>query len=200
MTTFAITFDYLCPFARNANEHVITALGDEPGWDVDFVPFSLAQTHVGDDEPDVWDAPDPDDESGLLALQAGLAVRDDQPAAFHDTHVALFAARHDEGADIREPTVVRHALEEGGADPDRAFDLIDAGKPLEQLREEHTAAVEDHEVFGVPTFITDDRAVFVRLLDRGGQPAASRRRVEQVLDLTADLPELHEFKQTDLPR
>ena len=38
---FAITFDYLCPFARIANEVVVDALSDGLDWDVEFLPFSL---------------------------------------------------------------------------------------------------------------------------------------------------------------
>ena len=32
--SFAITWDYRCPYARNANEHVITALEAGADWDV----------------------------------------------------------------------------------------------------------------------------------------------------------------------
>jgi hypothetical protein len=51
---FAITFDYLCPFARNANEHVIAGLRAGADWDVHFLPYSLAQGHVEEDQQDVW--------------------------------------------------------------------------------------------------------------------------------------------------
>jgi len=37
--TFAVTWDYRCPFARNAHEHVLTALDAGADWDVRFVPF-----------------------------------------------------------------------------------------------------------------------------------------------------------------
>ena len=72
--TFAVTWDYRCPFARNAHEHVLDALADGADWDVTFLPFSLGQVHVEEGQPDVWDNPDAD--SGLLALQMGVAVRD----------------------------------------------------------------------------------------------------------------------------
>jgi hypothetical protein len=55
---FGITFDYLCPFARNANEHVTAALRAGADWDVSFVPYSLAQGHVEDGDVDVWDRDD----------------------------------------------------------------------------------------------------------------------------------------------
>lgn len=48
---FAIGFDYLCPFARNAHEHVIAGLRGGAGWQVRFVPFSLPQVHLEEDVP-----------------------------------------------------------------------------------------------------------------------------------------------------
>lgn len=200
MTPFGITFDYLCPFARNAHEHVVTALRGGAGWDVRFVPFSLTQVHVEEDEPAVWDRDDPDAESGILALQAGLAVREIQPERFPEAHLALFAARHDHGEDIRDPEVVRNALTSAGVDPAPILEHVESGEGLKVLRYEHTEAAEDHEVWGVPTLITERRSVFVRLLDRPRAGADSRARIERLLELVVDVPELHEFKQTDLPQ
>lgn len=201
MTSFAITFDYLCPFARNANEHVIAALRDGADWDVTFSPYSLAQGHVEEGDPAVWDHEDPNAASGILAFQAGLAVRDHLLERFHDVHLALFAARHDHGRDIKEEDAVRVALTEGGVDPDEVFELIAGGGPLDALRKEHTYNVDEHDVWGVPTFIGRDRAVFIRLLDRpGGDAAKATRHIERILDIIDGWAELHEFKQTDLPR
>ena len=43
---FAVTWDYRCPFARNAHEHVVLGLAAGAPWDVTFLPFSLDQVHV----------------------------------------------------------------------------------------------------------------------------------------------------------
>src|SRR3954451_20693981 len=91
----AITWDYRCPFARNAHENVTAALRAGADLEARFVPFSLGQVHVAEGEPDVWDEPKKD--SGLLALQAGVVVRDRFPDRFLDAHDALFAVRHDKG-------------------------------------------------------------------------------------------------------
>ena len=80
--SFALAFDYLCPFARNASEHVTAGLRAGAGWDVSFVPYSLAQGHVEEGESDVWDRPRPLAAPGLLALAAGVAVRDTLPDRF----------------------------------------------------------------------------------------------------------------------
>jgi protein-disulfide isomerase-like protein with CxxC motif len=197
---FAITFDYLCPFARNGNEHVLEGLRHGADWEVDFLPHSLAQGHVEPGQPDVWDLEDPDAAAGVLALQAGLAVRDRFPERFPDAHEALFAARHDHGRDLKDPAVIRQALTTAGIDADAVFEDIAGGEPRKVLRAEHEAGVQDHEIWGVPTFVAGGRAVFVRVLDRPqGDGGLAQRRIEQIVDLVVDAPMLHEFKQTDLP-
>ncbi len=198
---FAITFDYLCPFARNANEHVVAGMRDGADWDVRFVPYSLAQGHVEAEQQDVWERDEPDKVPGVLALQAGLAVRDLDPERFPAVHTALFAARHDQGLDLKDVEVVRNAVAGAGADADAVFAQVQSGTAMDTLRAEHTSAVEQHEVWGVPTFIAGERAVFVRLMDRpNGDTAGARRTIEHIVDLVEGAPMLHEFKQTDLPR
>ncbi len=75
--TFSVSFDYRCPWARIVHEHVLEGLRAGAEWDVTFIPFSLAQAHVEEGQTPVWARPDED--SGLLALQVSLAVRDTQP-------------------------------------------------------------------------------------------------------------------------
>ena len=196
---FAVTWDYRCPFARNAHEHLAVALADGADWDVTFLPFSLSQTHVPEGGTPVWD--DPDKADDLLALAAGLVVRDQYPDRFLDAHVALFAARHDEGLDLRLPDVVTTVLERVGVPGDKVLAEVDSGAPVQEIRRAHEHAVGELEVFGVPTFIVDDRAVFVRLMSRPeGDAALARRTVQGVLDLFETMPDLNEFKYTTLSR
>ncbi|MTV27487.1 DsbA family protein [Nitriliruptoraceae bacterium ZYF776] len=198
---FGLTFDYLCPFARNANEHVLAGLAGGADWEVEFLPYSLAQGHVPEGEPDVWDREDPDRESGILALRVGLAIRDGWPERFPEAHRRLFAARHDVGEDLKDPAVLRRVVADSGLDADAVLAAATEDKQLDLLRDEHDRGVRDHEVWGVPTFIAGDRAVFVRLMDRpDGDTDHATRSIERVLDLVEGFPTLHEFKQTDLPR
>ena len=54
-------------------------------------------------------------------------------------------------------------------------------------------------MWGVPTFMVGDDAVFVRLTERSdGDGDLAKHRIEQVLDLIADEPVLNEFKHTSL--
>jgi hypothetical protein len=197
--SFSVTWDYLCPFARNAHEHLVAALDDGAPWEVAFTPFSLVQNHVEEGGTPVWDAPE--EAKGVLALQAGIVVRDRFADRFGPAHVALFAVRHDEGGDLSDPAVVRKALEASGVDADAVFAEIAEGWPLKVLRQAHEASVGDHHVFGVPTFVMGDRAVFVRLMTRPeGDDAKARWTIDRVLALISDHPELNEFKYTSIPR
>lgn len=191
---FAVTWDYRCPFARNAQEAVVAGLRSGRPWDVRFLPFSLDQSHVPQDEPPVWDRPENERGSGVLALTWGIAVRDRFPDQFWDFHVKTFGARFDEGRKIDDETVLRDVATNAGLDPDAVATIVATGGPLDQLRAEHTEAVQRWDVFGVPTFIEGDEAVFVRLMERSHLPDLDR-----VLDMLA-WGRLNEFKRTRIPR
>ena len=196
---FSITWDYRCPFARNAHEHVLEGLRAGAAWDVTFVPFSLGQVHVGEGEPDIWGRWA--DDSGLLALQAGVVVRDKFPDRFLDAHAALFAVRHDHGRRLRDEAEVRRALEEQGVDADAVLSEIETGGPISLVQAEHEAAAKDHAVWGVPTFIVGDQAAFVRYMDRpAGDADRAIRTIERTLDLVDGWPDLNELKHTSIPR
>jgi predicted DsbA family dithiol-disulfide isomerase len=197
--SFAVTWDYRCPFARNAHEHVVAGLEAGADWDVRYLAFSLNQAHVEEGQPDVWD--DPEKAPSLLAMQVGIAVRDSWPEAFHRVHLALFAARHDEGRDIREEQVLREILGEHDVEADAVLAEVATGTPLETFRKEHERSVADHRAFGVPTFVANDQAVFIRVMHRPqGDAAVATRTVERVLDLVGGWPDLNEFKHTSIAR
>jgi len=196
---FAVTWDYRCPFARNGHSHVVAGLRDGAPWDVTFVPFSLGQVHVAEGEPDIWSHWE--DDSGLLALQAGVVVQDKFPDRFLDVHEALFALRHDAGGQLRDEGEVRAVLEAQDVDADVVLDEIAAGAPIAAVQAAHEAVARGQHVWGVPTFIVGDQAVFVRLMDRAGTDvAASRASVDRILDLLTGWPELNEYKHTSIPR
>lgn len=194
---FAVTWDYRCPFARIGHDHILAGLSAGADWDVTFLAFSLDQSHVEEDGTPVWD--EPDRYPGLLANLAGIAVRDGQPDRFLAVHQALFWARHEQSLDLRDPTIVAKVLDGAGVDGAGVLAEVDSGRPLGVLRDEHTAAVSEHDVFGVPTFIAGSRAVFVRLM-RGpeGDADLAVSTVERIVDMLTGWPALNEFKHTSL--
>jgi hypothetical protein len=195
--SFAVTWDYRCPFARIGHEHILDGLEAGAPWDVTFIPFFLNQSHVPEGGIPAWD--DPAQQADLLSLAAGVVVRDRFPELFRAAHRALFDARHAEGGDLRDRAVVRRALLGAGVDGDAVLAEVDDGWPGKQVRSEHEEAVSQLDVFGVPTFIVADQAVFVRLMARpDGDADKATATVERVLGLLTDHPELNEFKHTRL--
>jgi predicted DsbA family dithiol-disulfide isomerase len=192
----SVTFDYRCPFARNANEAVIAALRSDALADVEwqFVPFSLDQSHLEEGEAPVWEQEPAMWGTGVLALLYGIAVRDTFPDRFLEAHVALFAARHDQGRKLDDEAVLRDVVTSVGLDADAVAEEVWSGRPLKTLMTEHRQAVDECDVFGVPTFVEHDEAVFVRFMDRGR--VDDLERMVGLLDWT----NLNEFKRTRLPR
>ncbi|HUB69792.1 MAG TPA: DsbA family protein [Acidimicrobiales bacterium] len=195
---FEVTWDYLCPFARNAHEHLVAAISSGATWTARFRFFSLAQAHL-DEGKSVWE--DPLSHSGVLAGLAGIVVREQYPERFPQAHIALFTARHDESKDLRDSDVVIAALGSVGLDGATIVKEALSDWAIEMGRRDHDESVQQWEVFGVPTFIADDKAVFVRLMTRPeGDGELARRTVQGVLDLFDNFPELNEYKFTQITR
>lgn len=194
---FELTWDYRCPFARNASEHVIAAKSAGVEWDITFVPFSLTQAHLDDDQINVWD--DPNYSADRLAVEVGIVVQKLIPESFEKVHLELFATRHDHAKDLTDVNVIRSVLSSQGVDEALVFDAIEDGWPREQFRKSHQEAVDHYGVFGVPTFITGEQAGFVRLMTRPfGDSEAARSNIERILDLLRNHSEINEFKRTKI--
>jgi len=197
--SFSVNWDYRCPFARNAHEHVVAGLKAGADWDVEFVPFSLSQVHVDEGATPVWE--DPAKARDLLAMRAGLVVRDTQPYRCLAVPLALFSARRDQGRDLRDPEVVRSILAEAGADAGSVMAALDEGAALDGFRKEHEASADENGVWGVPTFVVGERAAFARLMTRPeGDATASVALIERVVDAVGGWSELNELKHTTLSR
>jgi len=190
----AVTFDYRCPFARNAHEAVVTALREGADLDVRFLPFSLDQAHVEEGDPPVWERQPEEWGTGVTALLYAIAVRDQFPDRFFDFHLAAFAARHDEGKKLGREEVVQEAAASVGLDVDAVAEEVWSGRPLKTLAVEHTEQVERWNAFGVPTFIEGDQAVFIRFMERNR--VDDLERALELLDWTR----FNEFKRTQIPR
>ena len=74
MQSFDLSFDYRCPFAKNINLHVITALRAGADISVNFVPWSLSQGSRAEGAPDVWN--DPAYDAELLSQAVAVSIRD----------------------------------------------------------------------------------------------------------------------------
>ena len=165
------------------------------------MPFSLSQAHVEDGgDPGVGRRRS--GSADLIAIEAGLVVRDRFPDRFFDVHLGLFAARHDEGLDLRDEASSATCSTGTASTPTRCFAAIGEGWPRqESSARSHEAAVADHQVFGVPTFISGEASAFVRIMTRPeGDGKLAVSTIEGVLELLDGHPELNEFKHTSISR
>ena len=90
-------------------------------------------------------------------------------------------------------------LERVGVPGDKVVAEVATGGVIADIRRAHEHAVSQLDVFGVPTFIVGDDAVFVRLMSRpAGDAALAQRTIQGVLDLFETMPDLNEFKYTKL--
>jgi DSBA-like thioredoxin domain len=174
---------------------VVTAIKKEL-LDVDwrFLAFSLDQAHAEEGETPVWERPPLERGTGVLSLQWGIAIRDHFNDLFFDFHLAMFAARFDDGRKIGKEEVVRDVAASAGLDVDAVAAEVESGRPLATLAAEHTESVDRWAMFGVPTFCEGDEAVFVRFMERDRTDD-----LERMLELLG-WDRLNEFKRTQIAR
>lgn len=196
--SFGVTWDYRCPYGRIAHNHIVTGLLAGANWDVTFLPFCLGQSHVDEGMPPIWETPHLD--SGLFALQVGMAARDTDQEKFWTFHLNTFEYRHTKAGNLNKRENIAELLTGAGFNADDIFGQVEEGTPLRKIADEHMRYVKSHDVWGVPTFIKNDAAVFVRLLDPAlGDSALAISTVNRILD-NLEWPILNEFKHTSIPR
>jgi hypothetical protein len=175
---------------------VVTAIQNRllPHVEWTFIAFSLDQVHVDELETPVWERPVGERGTGVLALEWGVAVRDSFSEHFLAVHDALFAVRHDHGKRLHEEANLHEAVASVGLDPESVAAEVATGRPLATIAAEHTQAVDRHQIFGVPTFIENDVATFIRFMERNQTDDLAR-----ALDLLG-WAGMNEFKRTQIPR
>jgi predicted DsbA family dithiol-disulfide isomerase len=111
----------------------------------------------------------------------------------------MFNHRHNGGGNLRDHNTLERIMSESGVDAAAAFADVATGRVLEVVKKEHEQYVRSHQVWGTPTFIVDEKSVFVRLLDHAhGDQAAAVTTINRILD-NIDWPILNEFKHTSIP-
>jgi hypothetical protein len=194
VTTFGLSYDYRCPFAKNIHLHVLAALAAGADFEVEFIPWTMSQGHRAPGAPDVWNdsAKDP----ALLALAVSVSVRDEQPELFFAAHEALFCARHDRAIRLATMEEISGVLATLGVDMDKVGADVTSRRPHRVIGE-NFHAMQAYEAFGVPTFVVDSDATFVRYMNPPtGDGLASAKIIESLVTLMAGQPELNEFKHT----
>jgi hypothetical protein len=194
VTTFGISYDYRCPFAKNIHLHVLAALAAGADFEVEFIPWTMSQGHRAPGAPDVWN--DPAQDPALLALAVSVSVRDEQPELFLAAHEALFRARHERAIRLATMEEISGVLATLGVDMDKVGADVASRRPHRVIGE-NFHAMQAYEAFGVPTFVVDSDATFVRYMNPPtGDGLASAKIIESLVTLMASQPELNEFKHT----
>ncbi len=196
MLSFQLSYDYRCPFAKNIHLHVISALRAGADFDVTFVPWTMSQGYRAQGAPDTWDDPTRDPEH--LALAVSTSIRDNVPERFLDAHEALFRARHDRAIRLINEQEISQALEELDLDLDLGsiFEDVASRRPFKVIGESFRE-FERYEAFGVPTFVVNGDATFVRYMNPpSDDPSASVSLIQSLVSLMSDQSALNEFKHT----
>ena len=197
LPAFKLSYDYRCPFAKNIHLHVITALRSGANFDVTFAPWTMSQNHRASGGPNVWD--DPAKDSELLSLAYSTSIRDQQPQHFLDAHEALFRGRHERGIRLITHEEIAEVLRDTKVDVAAARADVESRRPHAVIGETFQE-FERYQAFGVPTFVVDGDATFVRYMKPPSDDAAnSTQIITSLVTLMADSADLNEFKHTTLP-
>jgi hypothetical protein len=197
MTHFDLSYDYRCPFAKNIHLHVLRALEAGADFDVRFVPWTLSQGHREDGAPDVW--ADRARDADLLSLAVGVSIHDQQPDAFAAAHGALFRARHERGIRLVDLDEIARGLDGVDVDLEAVRADVESRRPHEVIASSYHE-FERYEAFGVPTFVVDGDATFVRYMTGPtDNPYDSVKIIDSLITLMANESDLNEFKHTRLP-
>jgi len=191
---FLLSYDYRCPFAKIIHLHVIEALRAGANFDVTFVPWTMSQGYRDGGALDEWD--DPASDSQLLSLAVSTSVQTLMPERFLDVHEALFRARHDRGIRLVSESEIATALEGLDLDLTAVFEDVASRRPHKVIGE-WFREFERYDAFGVPTFVIDGDATFVRYMNPPtDDPQASIALIESLVTLMSDQSALNEFKHT----
>ena len=160
--------------------------------------FSLTQVNNHEEGWTIWgaDAQAPS-ARGRLAFQAAEAAR--RQGRFEALHPAMLEARHVEGLDLDDRSVVEDVAARAGLELDRFRSALTDPSTLLALARDHQDAVDNHGVFGTPTFLFPGRgAAYVRVRP-APEGEAALKVFDQIVSITAEEPYFLELKRSRRP-
>jgi predicted DsbA family dithiol-disulfide isomerase len=195
---FDLFYDYQCPFVYRAAVLLESvAASGARRLRIDWRYFSLSQVNSKGDGWTIWGAPQQEAVPGRLAFQAAEAAR--RQGRFESFNMPLLQARHRDGLDLNQPSVVERVAVDSGLDLERFRADIADPTIVDALAYDHQQGVNEHGVFGTPTFVfPDGSAAYVRL----GAPTDSGDPVElfdRLVLIAALEPRIREIKRPRKP-
>ena len=191
-----VFYDYNCPFVYRA-ARMLAGVSDERDVRVTWRYFSLTQVNSREEGWTVWGANGTEPVRGRLAFKAAEAAR--RQGRFDDLHAAMLQARHRDRLDLDDVHVIERLAEKAGLDLKQL--QRDLGDPsiLSSLARDHTQAVEQHGVFGTPTFVFGGGgSAYVRLAD-APEAADAVRIFDSLVAVAAGEPRILEIKRPVKP-
>jgi predicted DsbA family dithiol-disulfide isomerase len=169
--------------------------------DVNWKNYVLEQTNSKEeDAPKVWEKADPHEARALLALMAGEAARRQGREAFDKFHLALLKARHggEERIPLNEDEPLIKLAGEAGLDAAQFREDLKDPSIIDQIGNDHTEGVEEHGVFGTPTFVFENgNAVYLKTFVPPAEDSVAF--FEHFAGLMRDRPYLGELKRPQPP-
>ena len=135
--------------------------------DITWKHFSLEQVNSPEGAPKVWEMPDITEGQALVAQVASEAAKRQGTELFERFHLALMVARHGGKGRIRlnDPEPILALAVENGLDADRLREDMADPAMAQAVGRDHTEAVDEHGVFGTPTFVFEDgAAIYLKAL------------------------------------
>ena len=127
--------------------------------DIRWKNFQLQQANSKEDpEWKVWNRQNRSETRSMVAAVAGEAALRQGRDAHSKFHLALLTARHGPGerAALNDEEIVVGIAVEAGLDEARFRDDMKDEALMRKVGLDHTEAVEQHGVFGTPTFVFDN--------------------------------------------
>lgn len=163
---------------------------------VEWHSFPLEQiNNVQGPEWKLWEQPDDYRSKGLWALRAGEAAKLQGRDAFGRFHLGLLAARHGDKRDIADRAVLLDVAAQCGLDVARfERDLTDRAL-LARIAEDYARGVEQHGIWGTPTFVFNDGPAAYLKIRPAPPPEQCLHVFQQLVDVIRDRPYIIEIKR-----
>jgi len=167
--------------------------------DVRWSYFSLTQVNSRVEGWTIWgQVGAEDDVRGRAAFMAAEAARRQDPdgSRFQRFHMELLRQRHELETAVDTPAALSAAAEAAGLDLERFERDRQDPETLRALARDHQRAVDEHGVFGTPTFVlADGQAAYVRLRPAPSDPDEAVAVFDELTRLLADRPYVLEVKR-----
>ena len=174
--------------------------GNEDPIEITWKPFSLEQANqkIGPDYK-AWDESDEDLNESLWGLRAGAAAKRQGEDAMRRYMPMLLKARHEERKDLGDKDLLKEIAAQANLDLGQFVKDLDDRSTLDDIAASHKEAVEDHGVFGTPTFVFENGASAFLKLIRPKTPEQAEKAFDSLINVMSSNIFIGEVKRPQPP-